>query len=100
MPKPLLTKEVTVEEAKARLDDLIGEVQEQDVEVVVKQADRPVARIVRPLSAREEARRRFAARADELARRFADVPARDLETMIDRAVTEVRAQRRKGRLGA
>jgi antitoxin (DNA-binding transcriptional repressor) of toxin-antitoxin stability system len=95
MPKSLLTKEVSLEEAKARFDALISEVQEQEVEVVIKQADKPVARIVPPLSACEEARRRFFARADELRRKFADVPARELEAMIDRAVTEVRAQGKK-----
>lgn len=99
MSKSILTKEVSLEEAKARLDALISEVQEREVEVIVKQADKPVARIVPPLSVREEARRRFFTRADELRRKFADVPTRELEAMIDRAVTEVRTQRKKGRHG-
>jgi antitoxin (DNA-binding transcriptional repressor) of toxin-antitoxin stability system len=95
MSKSLLTKEVSLEEAKAQLDTLISEMQKQEVEVIVTLAEKPVARIVPPLSAREEAHRRFFARADELRRAFADLPTRELDAMIDRALTEVRAQRKR-----
>ena len=99
MSKSPLTKEVSLEEASARLEALISEVERQDVEIIVKRADRPVARIVPPLSVQEQARRRFLSRADELRRTFTDVPNRELEAMIDRAVMEVRAQRKRARHG-
>jgi antitoxin (DNA-binding transcriptional repressor) of toxin-antitoxin stability system len=90
-----LTKEVSVEEAGKHLHTLIDEIREQGIEVVVKESGTPVARILPPVSPREQIRQEFVEEAEELRRKFADMPPHELEDLIDRAIRDVRAQRKK-----
>lgn len=94
MARPRAITEISIDEAKEQFDSLIASVRDQNTEVVLKENGQAVARIV-PSNTQEEARRAFIAEAQTWQRSFDDVPTRELERMIDRAVAEVRSKRKK-----
>ena len=94
LSKATSIREVSVEEAKTEFDTLIDSVRRRKTSFILKQAGQAIARIV-PSDPREESRREFFAEAKALRRSFADLSARELEQLIDRAVVEVRSHRKK-----
>jgi len=91
--QPIAIKEVTLQEARSQFERLVEDVARSESQVVIRDGDRVVARIL-PGSDPEEARRRFFEEADALRQRFADLPTRKLNQMVDQAVGQARASRR------
>jgi len=94
MGKTVAVKEVTIQEARGKFDELLADVEQNQTQIVVRNAGRVIARIV-PTPDPEESRRQFFAQVDVLRERFADVPTRELNRLVDRAVKDVRSSRRK-----
>jgi antitoxin (DNA-binding transcriptional repressor) of toxin-antitoxin stability system len=86
---------VTIDEAKAQFESLVGHVRDRKVEFAIVQAGEVIARIVPPTTYRGEARQRFFSKTEELQRKFSSVSPDELESMIDRAVEEVRSRRKR-----
>ena len=95
MSRALLTREVSIAEAKAQFDTLIAEVARSDNEVAITDGHRVIARLVPPADA-EAARERFFTRVDVLRERFANVSSRELERLADAAVDDARRRLNSG----
>lgn len=82
---------------RQNLGDLLSEVQYRKGKVIITKAGKPVAALV-DIALFERIRKldeEFDRMREELARAFADVSEKQVETLVDEAVKEARARRRK-----
>jgi len=82
---------------RKNLGDLLSEVQYRKGKVIITKAGRPVAALV-DIALFERIRKldeEFDRMREELARAFSDMPEKQLEALVDEAVKDTRARRRR-----
>jgi len=90
-------------DARQQFSQLLNEVFRRETRVIVEKSGIPVAAIIsaedftRLARMEEDERRRDFAVLDELRQAFKDVPEEEIEREVNRAVTQVREERRKQR---
>ncbi len=92
-----MIREAPAMTVRQNLGDLLSEVQYRKGKVIITKAGKPVAALV-DIALFERIRKldeEFDRMREELARAFADMPAEHAEALVDEAVGEVRARRRK-----
>lgn len=96
--QPPTTQTMKISDVKQQLNRLVNQVYRRETRIVVEKSGIPVAGIVSAADLRrldrldQERAERFKI-LDEFGAAFADVPAEELEREVERAVTEVRAER-------
>ena len=92
-----MIREAPAMTVRQNLGDLLSEVQYRKGKVIITKAGKPVAALV-DIALFERIRKldeEFEQMREELARVFADVPEKRVEALVDEAVREARARRRK-----
>ena len=92
-----MIREAPAMTVRQNLGDLLSEVQYRKGKVIITKAGKPVAALV-DIALFERIRKldeEFDRMREELARAFADVPGTRVEALVDEAVKEARARRRK-----
>ncbi len=92
-----MIREAPAMTVRQNLGDLLNEVQYRKGKVIITKAGKPVAALV-DIALFERIRKldeEFDRMREELARAFADVPEKQVEALVDEAVKEARARRRK-----
>ena len=92
-----MIREAPAMTVRQNLGDLLSEVQYRKGKVIITKAGKPVAALV-DIALFERIRKldeEFERMREELARAFADMSADHAEALVDEAVKEVRARRRK-----
>jgi prevent-host-death family protein len=82
---------------RKNLGDLLSEVQYRKGKVIITKAGRPVAALV-DIALFERIRKldeEFDRMREELAGAFSDMPEKQLEALVDKAVKDTRARRRR-----
>jgi prevent-host-death family protein len=91
------SREAPAMTVRQNLGDLLSEVQYRKGKVIITKAGKPVAALV-DIALFERIRKldeEFDQMQEELAHAFADVPAKQVEALVDEAGKEARARRRK-----
>jgi prevent-host-death family protein len=92
-----MIREAPAMTVRQNLGDLLSEVQYRKGKVIITKAGKPVAALI-DIALFERIRKldeEFDRMREELARAFADVPGKQVEALVDEAVKEARARRRK-----
>lgn len=92
-----MIREAPAMTVRQNLGDLLSEVQYRKGKVIITKAGKPVAALV-DIALFERIRKldeEFDRMREELARAFADVPEMQVEALVDEAVKETRARRRR-----
>lgn len=92
-----MIREAPAMTVRQNLGDLLSEVQYRKGKVIITKAGKPVAALV-DIALFERIRKldeEFDQMREELARVFADVPEKRVEALVDEAVKEARARRRR-----
>lgn len=98
----VMTQTVNISEVRRQWSGLVNRVARRETRILVEKSGSPVAALVstddlRRLQELDAQRARDLAVLDRIAQAFAGVPADELENVVDRAVTEVRAARRRSK---
>jgi prevent-host-death family protein len=93
------TRNMSLSQAKDRLSQVVNTVYRRESRILLEEGGVPVAALVSPEDLRaleqfDQQRAKAFRVIDELQAAFADVSEPELEKEIDRALTEVRAERR------
>jgi prevent-host-death family protein len=102
--RPVETR-MKLTDTKQHLSEVVNRVAQGESRVVIEKSGLPVAAIIssddyRRFVLMDEAREARFAAMGRFSDAFADVPLEELESQVDRAVAEVRAQRRAERLAS
>ena len=92
-----MIREAPAMTVRQNLGDLLSEVQYRKGKIVITKAGKPVAALI-DIALFERIRKldeEFDRMREELARAFAKIPEKQVETLIDEAVKEARTSRRK-----
>ena len=92
-----MIREAPAMTVRQNLGDLLSEVQYRKGKIVITKAGKPVAALI-DIALFERIRKldeEFDRMREELARAFANIPEKQVETLIDEAVKEARTSRRK-----
>jgi len=92
-----MIREAPAMTVRQNLGDLLSEVQYRKGKVIITKAGKPVAALV-DIALFERIRKldeEFDQMREELARAFADMSEKQVEALVDEAVKEARARRRK-----
>ncbi len=92
-----MIREAPAMTVRQNLGDLLNEVQYRKGKVIITKAGKPVAALV-DIALFERIRKldeEFDQMRAELARAFADMPEKKVEVLVDEAVKDTRARRRK-----
>ena len=92
-----MIREAPAMTVRQNLGDLLSEVQYRKGKVIITKAGKPVAALV-DIALFERIRKldeEFDRMREELARAFSDVPEKRLEALVDEAVKDARARRRR-----
>jgi prevent-host-death family protein len=92
-----MIREAPAMAVRQNLGDLLSEVQYRKGKVIITKAGKPVAALV-DIALFERIRKldeEFDRMREELARAYANVPEKQVEALVDEAVKEARARRRK-----
>jgi antitoxin (DNA-binding transcriptional repressor) of toxin-antitoxin stability system len=92
MPRTALPREMSVDQARADFDGLVAAIKQEAQEIILTEDGRTIARIVPSGDSTFTARMKFFREAERLREGFKGMPTRDLESLIDSAVTAVRAE--------
>jgi len=100
-----MTKTMKASEARQQFSKLLNEVFRRETRVLVEKSGIPVAAIIsaedlKRLGRMEEERKRDFSILDEMREAFKDVPEEEIELEVNRAIAEVREERRKQRPAA
>jgi prevent-host-death family protein len=100
-----MTKTLKASEARQQFSQLLNEVFRRETRVLVEKSGIPVAAIIsaedlKRLARMEEERKRDFTIVDEMREAFKDVPDEEIQREVNRAITEVREERRKQRPAA
>lgn len=100
-----ITKTMKASEARQQFSQLLNEVFRRETRVLVEKSGIPVAAIIsaedlKRLGRMEEERKRDFSILDEMREAFKDVPEEEIELEVNRAIAEVREERRKQRPAA
>ena len=100
-----MTKTMKASEARQQFSKLLNEVFRRETRVLVEKSGIPVAAIISAedlkwLGRMEEERKRDFSILDEMREAFKDVPEEEIELEVNRAIAEVREERRKQRPAA